>query len=117
MAYKKPFDVTLTETDNGQLITVPLGANLVLRLKETPGTGFRWAVDTGDQNILELHRSDYIPAKESAVGGGGQRVLAFEAKRSGSVRLLLKLKRAWEGDKSVAARFEVKIDVLADWSR
>jgi inhibitor of cysteine peptidase len=117
MAYKKPFDVTLTETDNGQLITVPLGANLVLRLKETPGTGFRWAVDTGDQNILELRRSDYIPAKESAVGGGGQRVLAFEAKRSGSVRLLLKLKRAWEGDKSVAARFEVKIDVLADWSR
>ena len=117
MAYKKTFDVTLTETDNGQLIAVPLGANLVLRLKETPGTGFRWAVDTGDQDILKLRRSDYIPAEDSAVGGGGQRVLVFEAKRSGSVRLLLKLKRAWEGDKSVASRFEVKINVLADWSR
>ena len=112
MAGKRPLEITLTERDNGESITVPLGANLVLRLNETPGSGFRWAVDTGDQKILELHRSDYIPAKNSAVGGGGQRVLEFEAKRSGSVRLALKLLRAWEGDRSLASRFEAEIHVI-----
>jgi len=112
MAGKMPLEITLTERDNGQSITVPLGANLVLRLNETPGSGFRWAVDTGDQTILELHRSDYIPANNPAVGGGGQRVLEFEAKGSGSVRLALKLQRAWEGDKTLASRFEVKIQVI-----
>jgi inhibitor of cysteine peptidase len=109
---KKPLEITLTERDNGGSVTVPLGANLVLRLNETPGSGFRWEVDTGDQKILELHRSDYIPAKTAAVGGSGQRVLEFEAKRSGSVRLVLKLLRAWEGDKSLASRFEVTIHVI-----
>ena len=45
------------------------------------------------------------------VGGGGQRVFVFEAKRSGSAHLLLKLRREWEGDKSIASRFEVTINV------
>jgi inhibitor of cysteine peptidase len=112
MIGKKTLEITLTERDNGGSINVPLGANLVLRLNETPGSGFRWEVDADDQKILELHRSDYIPAKTAAVGGSGQRILEFEAKRSGSVRLVLKLLRAWEGDKSLASRFEVKVHVI-----
>jgi inhibitor of cysteine peptidase len=111
MGSKKMSGVTLTEADNGKSIAVPLGEKVILRLNETPSTGFRWAVDTGDNEIIELHGSDYIQAPGSAVGGGGQHVFVFEAKRSGSVRLLLKLRREWEGDKSIAARFEVTIHV------
>jgi inhibitor of cysteine peptidase len=111
MGSKKMSGVTLTEADNGKSIAVPLGGKVILQLNETPSTGFRWAVDTGDNEIIELHGSDYIQAPGSAVGGGGQHVFVFEAKRSGSVRLLLKLRREWEGDKSIAARFEVTIHV------
>jgi inhibitor of cysteine peptidase len=103
--------MTLTEADNGKSIAVVLGEKLVLRLNENPTTGFRWAVDTGDNEIIELNGTNYIPAPTSAVGGVGQRVFVFKAKKSGSVRLLLKLRREWEGDKSIASRFEVNIHV------
>jgi inhibitor of cysteine peptidase len=108
---KKMSEVTLTEVDNGKSIAVQVGQKVILRLNENPTTGFRWAVDTGNNEIIELHSSEYIRAPGSAVGGGGQRVFVFEAKRSGSVRLLLKLWREWEGDKSIASRFDVSIHV------
>jgi inhibitor of cysteine peptidase len=82
-------EVTLTEADNGKSIAVALGEKVVLRLNENPTTGFRWAVDTGDNEIIELRSSEYIRAPGSAVGGGGQRVFVFEARRSGSFHLLL----------------------------
>ena len=103
--------VTLTAEDNGKSIAVPLGEKVILRLNENPSTGFRWAVDPSDNEIIELRGCDYIQAPDSALGGVGQRVFVFKAKRSGSVCILLKLRREWEGNKPIASRFEVNIHV------
>jgi inhibitor of cysteine peptidase len=111
MGSKKMSEVTLTEADNGKSIAVSLHEKVILRLNETPSTGFRWAVAMGDNEIIKLSGSDYNQTSGSAVGGSGHRVFVFEVKRSGSAHLLLKLRREWEGDKSIASRFEVTINV------
>jgi inhibitor of cysteine peptidase len=108
---KKPSEVLVTEADNGKSITVHLGEKVLLRLSENPNTGFRWAVESGVGGIIELHGSDFIPARDSAVGRGGQRIFVFETKGSGAVRLVLKLQREW-GRKSAASRFKVYIEVV-----
>jgi inhibitor of cysteine peptidase len=108
---KKPSGVLLTEADNGKSITVHLGEKVLLRLSENPSTGFRWAVESGASGITELRGSHYLPAKDSTVGRGGQRIFVFETKGSGRVRLVLKLRREW-GSKSVASRFKVYIEVV-----
>jgi inhibitor of cysteine peptidase len=92
---KKPSGVLLTKADYGKSITVHLGDKVLLRLNESPSTGFRWAVESGASGIIEFHGSDYIPAQDSAVGRGGQRIFVFETKGSGRVRLVLKLRREW----------------------
>jgi inhibitor of cysteine peptidase len=103
--------MTLTQSDNGKSVTISPGETVRISLDENPSTGFRWALEQGNDEILELLTSDYIQASGAGVGGGGQRVWKFTAKKSGDVRLVMKRWRAWEGDKSTVERFEVTIRV------
>jgi inhibitor of cysteine peptidase len=104
--------VTLTWADNGKSIKVHSGDSLVVRLDENPTTGFQWATDGHDDDILVLQSSDYLPAAGAVIGGGGQRIFTFEAQKAGTTLLQLKRWRAWEGDKSILERFAVTIRVL-----
>lgn len=101
----------LTQADNGKSVTMGLGEKIVLRLNENPTTGFQWALEQGNDEIVELVESDYIQAPSPGVGAGGQHIWTFKAKKSGSARIALKLWRAWEGDKSITERFEATIHV------
>ena len=103
--------ITLTQADQGKSITLQPGQTLVVKLPENPTTGFRWAIARNDEATLALRSSDYAPAANVGVGGGGQRTFTFAAQKPGSVILQLKLWREWEGDSSVTKRFGVTIDV------
>ena len=103
--------MTLTRADNSTEVTVRLGEQVVIRLTEKPTTGFRWAVDHGDEAVVALQDSTYIRVAGAKLGGDGQRVWTFEAQHRGTVQLQLKLWRAWEGDTSVQERFKVTIHV------
>ncbi|MDB9419946.1 protease inhibitor I42 family protein [Microcystis aeruginosa CS-563/04] len=103
--------LTLTRTDNGKSITMQVNDLLVVSLDENPTTGFQWAVDGGGSDLVKLQASDYIPAIESRVGGGGQRVLTFKAQRAGIDQLRLKLWREWQGEPSIVERFTVTLQV------
>jgi inhibitor of cysteine peptidase len=103
--------MTLTHADNGTAVTIRPGEHVVIRLAEHPTTGFRWAVDQGDEAIVALRENTYSPAAGARVGGDGQHVWTFEAQHTGTVQLRFKLWRAWEGDKSVQERFEITIHV------
>ena len=83
-----------------------------ISLKENPSTGFRWSLEKGNEEILELLNSDYIQSSGPEVGSGGKRIWKFKAKKIGDVHLVLKRWRAWEGDKSIVERFEVIIRVV-----
>jgi inhibitor of cysteine peptidase len=103
--------VTLSRGDNGKTIEAQTGDSIVVRLDENPTTGFVWAIDKGNDEILPLQNSDYAMAPGVGVGGGGQRTFTFKAQKAGTVSLQLKLWREWEGDQSITERFAVTIQV------
>ena len=103
--------ITLTRTDHGRSIEAQVGDRITVSLEENPTTGFRWAVDKNDDDVVALSSSEYAAAPRSRVGGGGQRVVTFEVRKTGDSAIQLKLWRAWEGDQSITQRFAVTLRV------
>ncbi|NCR54880.1 MAG: protease inhibitor I42 family protein [Microcystis aeruginosa L211-07] len=103
--------LTLTRTDNGKSITTQVNDLLLLSLDENPTTGFQWAVDGVGSDLVKLQASEYVPAIESSVGGGGQRILTFKVQQAGIDQLRLKLWREWQGEPSIVERFTVTLQV------
>jgi inhibitor of cysteine peptidase len=99
--------VIVSESDRGRTFTLDLGANVTLRLKETPTTGYRWAVEVMEGFDLVSDR----PEPGAGIGAAGARVLQFRAVRPGTHRLRLRNWRDWEGEKSAIEHFEVTMNV------
>ena len=104
--------ITLTLADSGTVVDLRVGDHVVLRLEENPTTGYRWAVEAHDADLVALKHAKFTRSPEAATGGGGQRTWTFIAKRRGTATLQLKLWRAWEGDASVTRRFTATLRVL-----
>jgi inhibitor of cysteine peptidase len=81
-----------------------------LRLPENPSTGYRWALDAEDSNLVDVTQSEYAPAS-TAPGAGGEARWTIKARAPGSTTVKLKRWRPWEGDKSVVERYDVTIKV------
>lgn len=96
-------ETILTRTDSGKTIDLRVGDRLLVRLEESPTTGFAWAREGGDDTLVQ-QASDFAPAS-AGVGGGGLRSFLFMAEKAGVVQLRLRLWRAWEGDSSVIEVF------------
>jgi len=103
--------ITLTRAKHGKSIKAQVGDLITVSLDENPTTGFRWAIDKSDDDVLELLSSEYDASPGSKVGRGGQRVVTFEVRKAGVSPIDLKLWRAWEGDSSVTQRFGVTLRV------
>jgi inhibitor of cysteine peptidase len=104
-------NIALTEADKGRTIDVPQGTEVLIRLKENPTTGYRWAIDQNDDKVLPLQSSDFSRTPGGGVGAGGGRIFTFIAGQPGTVHLQLKHWREWEGDSSITERYDVSIQV------
>jgi inhibitor of cysteine peptidase len=102
---------TLTRDDQGSVVTAKVGERLIIRLPESPSTGYRWALDKSNESILMLEETAYERSPTSGTGGGGQRTLTFLMQAVGTVLLQLKHWRAWEGDASITERFTLTLHV------
>jgi inhibitor of cysteine peptidase len=103
--------ITLTRAEHGKSIEAQVGDRITVSLDENPTTGFRWAIDKSDDDVVTLKSSEYAAASGSRIGGGGQRVMTFEARKAGVAVIHLKLWREWEGDQSITQRFAVTLRV------
>lgn len=105
--------VTLTEGDHGRTVSVRCDDVLEVRLQENPTTGFRWTVERIDGDGVTLLGEDFSspPARVGVAGRAGIRIFRFVAGTPGNARVKLKRWREWEGEDSVAARFEVTVSV------
>ena len=103
--------VELTQTDSSKFPEVSCGDTIVFRLDETPASGFLWSVENANEDIIAMRRSDFIVYPSFGVGGGGQRVMTFEARLCGRARLHFKLWRAWGGEVSDKNQFDIIITV------
>jgi inhibitor of cysteine peptidase len=103
--------ITLTRAEHDKSIEAQVGDRIIVSLDENPTTGFRWAIDKSDDDVVALVSSEYAVASGSRMGGGGQRVVTFKARQAGVAAIHLKLWREWEGDQSITQRFAVTLRV------
>lgn len=98
-------ETVLTRADSGRTVDLRVGDRLLIRLDESPTTGFAWTGEGGDDTLVQ-QASDFAPTS-TAFGGGGLRSFLFMAEQAGVAELRLRLWRAWEGDSSVVGVFTV----------
>jgi inhibitor of cysteine peptidase len=91
--------LVLTEADAGTVRVAQHDDNVMLSLRETPSTGYRWSVEASHPDVASVQK-DRRGAEGSGVGSSGTREFPIHATKSGTVVLTAKLKREWEGDDS-----------------
>ena len=104
-------ETVLTYEDNGRAIETLVGTNLIVRLEESPTTGYVWINKTAG-DVLLLQNTDFSPVLPGLVGGTGLRTLRFVVSKLGKSTLLLKQMREWEGESSAAEVFSVTIQAV-----
>jgi inhibitor of cysteine peptidase len=104
--------MTVTKANDGQTLSVGVGDAIVLELAERPTTGFRWAFTQLDEARVAVEES---ASRAQADRPGAGRVAAWKLRMRapGRTQLELKLWRSWEGDRSVAERFSLTLDIRA----
>lgn len=103
--------LTLTQENNGNVIEISVGDTFFIHLPENPTTGYQWAIDDMTSQNIMLNNSSYASTTATGIGGGGQRIWAFETTRRGVAHLRLKLWRAWEGDSSIADVYTITLQI------
>lgn len=102
----------LHKSDHAKHFKLSTGSQIVITLEENPTTGFRWALDPLDANLLQLVSSTYkSEATPQIAGSGGTRTITLATLHPGHTSLKLKLRREWEGDASAIDRWEIELDI------
>lgn len=113
IAGEKPvFKSTLSYEDNGKSIETLVGSELIVRLEESPTTGYVWINKTIGE-VLTLKNTEFSAALVGMLGGTGWRTLSFVVSKTGTSTLLLKQMREWEGESSVIKEFSVTIHAVS----
>jgi predicted secreted protein len=103
-------EVKLTGGESGATRDVKVGDEVVVVLDDpAPTSGFRWDIEDAPAN-LERAGDEFEAAPNSRIGGGGTRTFRFRVSAPGSGRIALRRWRSWEGEGSVADRFDATID-------
>lgn len=108
---RAPSELTVGEAANGKSFRMRRGGTITIRIPGNPTTGYTWAVDKVDENILELTDSVFSRTSDARIGSGGWRTLTFKAISPGTTPVQLKYWRAWEGESSVVRRFSITVRV------
>jgi inhibitor of cysteine peptidase len=99
---------SLTEADNDKTVDLRVGETVRVSLPENATTGYRWAIDRLDEDVIEAVGSEpNYPG--SAVGSAGHVAFTFKAKKAGTGEVTLKYWRHFEGDKSITNRFRLRL--------
>ena len=83
---------------------------ILIRLPESPATGYRLNVNVVDAQFITLQDSKFQIDAGTGVGGGGVITFVFKAQSPGTTILSLHLARPWDKD-DVIKRFEVTLRV------
>ena len=102
--------LTMTEADDGRIVSAHAGDEVVVRLPENPTTGYRWEVERLDGNLVREGDS-FTLHPDVKIGSGGLRELRFRATAAGTARLELKRWQRWAGERAVDARVAVTFTI------
>ncbi|MGI8951105.1 MAG: protease inhibitor I42 family protein [Chitinophagaceae bacterium] len=104
-------EVHLFMKDNGSVINTDAETTIIISLDGNPTTGFGWALDSMDQNVVQNIQSKYKKTESTAMGSGGEFIFILSSLKQGSSKISFKYWKHWEGDSSVTNRFEIQLNV------
>jgi predicted secreted protein len=102
--------IEITEDNAKQHHRASPGDRLVIRLTETPTSGFQWQLDDHDPAALKPAGDEFVPATDDRMGGGGTHEFRFVVVSPSSSALSLGLRRSWETGKAAAQNFRTTIN-------
>jgi predicted secreted protein len=103
--------VELEAADSAGAFTLRIGERVVIRLAESPGTGYRWTAADLDETRISLEDSEFSQAARGDVGGAGIRTLTLRARRRGVVTVTLENRRAWAGSGAPVGQFQATFTI------
>ena len=104
-------ELSLTEKDNGQKFIIPPETKIIIMLPENAATGYQWTPEILPEDIIVLEKKTFIEAAESGIGATGTIKFNFRTIDEGNGRISLKYWQEWEGEKSIAKRFEIHVNI------
>ncbi len=99
---------SLTEADNERTVDLRVGESVRLTLPENATTGYRWAIDRLDRDVVDMAGSDSHYG--GGIGAAGNVTFDFTARKAGSSEVALKYWRHFEGDGSIVKRFSFRLN-------
>ena len=80
-------------------------------LKANRSTGYSWHWDSkSPESIIDSVYVDYVLTSKTSVGGGGNEIWEFKAKKKGAQKLIMSYKRPWENKEALEIK-EILIEV------
>jgi inhibitor of cysteine peptidase len=103
--------VALTGNDHDRTVDLHVGETVSVTLLENATTGYRWALEQVDPQLIEAvaAQPDY---SANAIGSGGEVEWDFLTKAPGTTSITLKQWRHWEGDASIIQRFRIELRIV-----
>jgi predicted secreted protein len=102
--------IEVDEGDAGQPHPAAPGDHVVIRLAESPTSGYRWQLDDYNQAALRPTGDEFAPAADARTGGGGTREFRFVVVGTERSDVVLSLRRSWETDAPAAQHFRTEIN-------
>lgn len=102
--------VILTDNDENRTVKVRQGGIVEVRLSENATTGYRWDPDSDVGEFVDIvsTRREY---PKTSVGSAGVVIFSVEALKPGHATLSFRYWRHWEGDRSIAKRYRVDLEI------
>lgn len=102
--------IELRTDSSGSRQPVTVGDTVVIRLPETPTTGYRWQPSFDDTQVRLL--DDSYDGEAVPRGAGGERALTFEILAPGLCTVTVEKLRGWEGQP--VETFTVELDATGE---
>jgi predicted secreted protein len=101
--------IEIDEGSAGQPHHAAPGDRVVIRLAESPTSGYQWQLDDYNPKVLRPAGDEFAPAADARTGGGGTREFRFVVVGTEGSSVALSLRRAWEADAPAAQQFLTEI--------
>ena len=102
----------LTQADNGKIIDVKTGGQIVVELEGNPSTGYTWEAKNLDARMLkQVGETTFKSSNPGLVGAGGILTLTYRTLKVGTTSLTLVYHRTWETDVKAQGTFMVTVNV------
>jgi inhibitor of cysteine peptidase len=86
------------------------GDSVIIRLPESPMSGYRWQLDDFDPGVLQPAGDEFVSAVDALTGGGGTREFRFVVLSPDQSEVTLSLRRSWAADTAAEHRFRTTIN-------